>query len=42
MTDWVMSTGPRFLAHRAKIKARRRPYREMEVGWLCPTPREAG
>ena len=42
MTDWVMATGPRFLAHRAEIKARRRPYREMEVGWLCPTAREAG
>ena len=34
--EWVMATGPRFLARRAEIKARRKPYREMQVGWLCP------
>jgi hypothetical protein len=39
MIDWVMATGPRFLAHRAEIKARRKSYRAMEVTWLCP-PRE--
>jgi multimeric flavodoxin WrbA len=42
MTDWVMATGPRFLAHRAEIKARRKAYREEEVGWLWPASREAG
>ena len=36
MVDWVMATGPRFLSHRQEIKARRRPYRDMDVDWLCP------
>lgn len=36
MTEWVMATGPRFLARRRDIKARRQPYREMDVSWLCP------
>jgi hypothetical protein len=36
MVEWVMATGPRFLAHRHEIKARRRPYRTMEVDWLRP------
>jgi hypothetical protein len=36
MIDWVMATGPRFLAHRHEIKTRRRRYRDMEVNWLCP------
>ncbi|MBN1658410.1 MAG: flavodoxin family protein, partial [Anaerolineae bacterium] len=34
--EWVMATGPRFMARRAEIKARRAPYREMNVGWLTP------
>ena len=36
MIEWVMATGPRFLAHRAEIKERRRPYRKMDMEWLCP------
>ncbi len=36
MIDWVQATGPRFLARRAEIKERRKPFREMEIGWLCP------
>jgi hypothetical protein len=36
MVEWVMATGPRFMAHRREIKARRRPYVQMEVEWLCP------
>ena len=36
MIEWVMATGPRFMAHRAEIKERRRPYRQMIVDWLCP------
>lgn len=36
MVDWVQATGPRFLAHRAEIKERRQPFREREIGWLCP------
>jgi NAD(P)H-dependent FMN reductase len=40
MVEWVQATGPRFLARRDEIKARRRPYRAMEVGWLCPPPVE--
>jgi NAD(P)H-dependent FMN reductase len=36
MSEWVMATGPRFLARRGEIKSRRRPYRAMDVGWLCP------
>ena len=38
MREWVMATGPRFLARRSEIKARRRPYRKMDVTWLCPPP----
>ena len=38
MSEWVMATGPRFLARRSEIKARRRPYRRMDVTWLCPPP----
>jgi multimeric flavodoxin WrbA len=40
MVDWVMATAPRFLALRREIKARRRPYREMDIGWLCPSSPE--
>jgi len=36
MVDWVQATGPRYMSHRAEIKARRVPYREMQVEWLCP------
>jgi hypothetical protein len=36
MRDWVMATGPRFMALRAEIKARRLPYRQMDAGWLRP------
>jgi hypothetical protein len=36
MTDWVQATGPRYLAHRPEIKARRAPYRQVSLGWLCP------
>jgi multimeric flavodoxin WrbA len=36
MIEWVMATGPRFMANRAEIKERRRPYRSMDVNWLCP------
>lgn len=42
MTEWVMATGPRFLAHRAEIKSLRKSYREMDVGWLCPAVRVTG
>ena len=38
MESWVRATGPRFMARRSEIKARRRPYRAMDVGWLCPPP----
>jgi NAD(P)H-dependent FMN reductase/uncharacterized Zn finger protein (UPF0148 family) len=38
MIDWVMATGPRFMARRAEIKERRRPFRAMEVEWSCPRP----
>jgi uncharacterized Zn finger protein (UPF0148 family) len=38
MTEWVMATGPRFMARRAEIKTRRRPYRQVEIEWLCPPP----
>lgn len=41
MIDWVMATGPRFMELRSEIKARRRPYRQMAVEWLCP-PSAAG
>jgi NAD(P)H-dependent FMN reductase len=36
MIEWVIATGPRFMANRAEIKERRRPYRGMDVSWLCP------
>ncbi len=36
MIDWVQATGPRFLARRAEIKERRRPFRERELEWLRP------
>lgn len=39
MSEWVIATGPRFLARRSEIKARRRPYRKMGTTWLCPPPR---
>lgn len=39
MVEWVMATGPRFMAHRREIKAQRKPYRRMEVDWLCPPSR---
>lgn len=38
MHEWVMATGPRFMDLRAEIKARRRPYRKVDIGWLCPPP----
>lgn len=38
MTEWVTATGPRFMARRSEIKRRRRPYRQMEIEWLCPPP----
>jgi multimeric flavodoxin WrbA len=37
MIEWVIASGARFLTHRAEIKARRMPYREMEMQWLCPS-----
>jgi hypothetical protein len=40
MNEWVIATGPRFLARRSEIKARRRPYRKMDTPWLCPPPPE--
>ena len=40
MNQWVRATGPRFLAQRSEIKARRRPYRAKALEWLCP-PEEA-
>lgn len=36
MIEWVQATGPRFLARRAEIKERRRPYQEYELEWLRP------
>jgi hypothetical protein len=36
MIDWVIATGPRFMARRTEIKERRKPYRNMDMGWLCP------
>ena len=36
MVEWVMATGPRFMARRSEIKTLRRPYRQMDVEWLCP------
>jgi multimeric flavodoxin WrbA len=40
IVEWVMATGPRFMERRQEIKARRRPYREADIGWLCPPPEE--
>jgi NAD(P)H-dependent FMN reductase len=40
--DWVIATGPRFMAHRAEIKERRQPYRGMDVEWLCPPSPDGG
>ncbi len=42
MIEWVMATGPRFMAKRSEIKERRRPYRAMDVEWLCPPPATDG
>jgi hypothetical protein len=36
MNQWVRATGPRFMAQRSEIKARRRPYRAADLEWLCP------
>jgi hypothetical protein len=36
MNQWVRATGPRYMARRAEIKARRRPYRATSLEWLCP------
>ena len=36
MNQWVRATGPRFVAQRAEIKARRRPYRAANLEWLYP------
>ena len=36
MNKWVRATGPRFMARRTEIKARRRPYRAADLEWLCP------
>jgi multimeric flavodoxin WrbA len=40
MIEWVMATGLRFAANRPEIRARRQPYREMDIHWLCPPPVE--
>lgn len=37
--EWVVATGPRFMARRAEIKARRGPYRQMDAAWLQPEQR---
>jgi multimeric flavodoxin WrbA len=42
MVEWVMATGPRFMALRREIKSRRKPYRQLEVAWLCPPSVELG
>ena len=44
MEQWVRATGPRFMARRSEIKARRRPYRTADLEWLCPpeTDRSSG
>ncbi|HSJ55982.1 MAG TPA: flavodoxin family protein [Anaerolineae bacterium] len=34
--EWVVATGPRFIARRAEIKARRAAYREVDIEWLRP------
>jgi hypothetical protein len=36
IVEWVQATGPRYMARRQEIKTLRRPYRQMEVGWLDP------
>lgn len=36
MVDWVMATGPRYMAKRADIKILRRRYREMDINWIHP------
>jgi hypothetical protein len=36
MVEWVMATGPRFMARRSEIKTLRQPFRQMDVKWLCP------
>ncbi len=36
MEHWVRATGPRFMAQRSEIKERRRPYRSIDLGWICP------
>jgi NAD(P)H-dependent FMN reductase len=41
MIEWVMATGPRFVAKRAEIKERRLPYWGVEVEWLCPPSPDA-
>ncbi len=38
MEHWVRATGPRFMAQRSEIKERRRPYRAIDAGWICPPP----
>lgn len=40
MVEWVMATGPRFMAQRHEVRKRRKPFRSSSVGWLCPTPSE--
>jgi NAD(P)H-dependent FMN reductase len=40
MVEWVMATGPRFMERRGLIKAKRRPFRDMQAEWLCPGRRE--
>lgn len=39
--EWVMATGPRFVAHRGEIRVRRRPYRQVGMDWLHPPSSEA-
>jgi hypothetical protein len=34
--DWIRSTGPAYLAQRAQIKERQRPYRQMDTWWIRP------
>lgn len=36
MVGWVMTTGPRFMAHRTEVRERRKPYRTDGMDWLCP------
>ncbi len=37
--DWVVGTSTRFLVHRQEIRARRAPYRAMQLHWLVPPAR---